>query len=237
MSRTLLVAATLAASWVAVNACAADLPAPVYKGTPPAAVAVPAFSWTGFYVGAEIGGGWGNAPSPYGAPFTATTFPFYQAPSAQRGIFGGGYVGYNFQFDKVVLGLEGDINADAINGDDGGSGGNVNGVAHKWNADIRGRLGYAIFDNTLVYAAGGVSFLNASATNLSRTPIESINRNWTGWTIGGGIEYAITPNLIARVEYRYTDYGNSIARFPLSGYAERINPRINAVLAGIAYKF
>jgi outer membrane immunogenic protein len=237
MRRTLILAGAALGALVC-SAHASDLP--TTKGPPSAPPLVSAFSWTGFYAGAEFGYGWGDAPSPWGAVY-ANTFPFYQAAAHQSGVFGGGYVGFNYQVSSFVFGLEGDLNADGVDGNDGGSGGDVNGVRHRWNADIRGRLGYALFDRTLVYAAGGAAFLGGDATNLSGPGhngiTESIGTTWTGWTIGGGLETAFTSNIIGRVEYRYTDYGKSVANFPLSGYAEQIDPRISSVMVGLAYKF
>ena len=194
------------------------------------------FNWTGPYVGGEIGFGWGNAPSPYGIPSAATTFPFYQDPAKQNGILGGVDIGFNYQFNALVLGVEADAMIDGIRGDDGGSGGDVNGVEHKFNGSVRGRFGFAA-DRALFYGTGGVAFLSADATNTSASPPEKIGTNWTGWTLGGGIEYAVTNNWTTRLEYRHTDYGSSVARFPISGYAENINPVINTVMIGINYKF
>jgi len=236
--RTALILAGAALGALAGSAHASDLP--TTKRPPSASAPVSAFSWTCFYAGAEFGYGWGDAPSPYGG-VNASTFPLYQAAARQSGVFGGGYVGFNYQVSSFVLGLEGDLNADGVDGNDGGSGGDVNGVRHRWNADIRGRLGYALFDRTLVYAAGGAAFLGGDATNLSGPfhdgVTERIGTTWTGWTIGGGLETAFTNNIIGRVEYRYADYGKSVANFPLSGYAEQIDPRVNSVVVGLAYKF
>lgn len=192
------------------------------------------YDWTGPYVGAEIGYGWGNAASPYGFPSTATTFPGVQAPANQNGILGGLDVGFNYQVNALVLGLEADAMFDGIRGDDGGSGGVVNGVEHRFNGSVRGRIGLAA-DRALFYGTGGVAFLSADATGASSA--ERIGTNWTGWTLGAGIEYAISDNWTTRVEYRHTDYGNAVARFPVGGYAEQINPVINTVMIGISYKF
>jgi outer membrane immunogenic protein len=213
---------------------AADLPSRVAPA--PYGVA-PLFTWTGFYVGAQVGYGWGNAPSPYGVPSTATTYTLAQNASKQKGAFGGVHVGYNQQFGSFVLGIEADANIDGVKGNDSGSGGHVNGVNHNWNASVRARAGITPIDRVLLYVTGGVAFLDGKATKEAFAPFESVNTTWTGWTAGVGAEYALTNNITARLEYRYTDYGHSVARFPVNGYAERISPRVNAVLAGISYKF
>jgi len=200
----------------------------------------PAFAedvdWSGVYLGAQAGYGWGHADQPYGS-LNATTFPSSQNAADQSGAVGGLYAGYNMRSGSAVFGLEGDFNIDGIDGDDAQSGGDTNGVKHRWNANIRARAGMLVGDSTLVYAAGGVSFLNAKATNLDATPAEEIPTDWTGWTLGGGIEQAFGPKLKGRLEYRYADYGKSVANFTLSGYSEQIQPKISTVMVGVSYQF
>ncbi|QCI65146.1 outer membrane protein [Phreatobacter stygius] len=230
MKKILLAAVAVGA--LSTGAFAADLGGA--RGPIAAVVVAPVFNWTGFYLGGQVGYGWGSASQPYGVPSTATTFPLIQDAARQSGIVGGLHAGYLYQFNQFVIGLEGDIEASGINGNDRGSGGHINGLKHRWNASVRARAGFAI-DRALVYATGGVAFLGANATNLSFVPAESIGTSFTGWTLGAGVEYAFTPNLSARIEYRYTDYGKSTARF--IGYAERINPQIHTVRLGLSYHF
>ena len=215
------------------GARAADLGVP--RGPIASAIVAPVFNWSGFYLGAQIGYGWGRATQPWAATLTPTTFPLFQADARQTGVLGGLHGGFNYQFNQFVVGLEADIEASGINGNDGGSGGNINGVRHRWNASLRGRAGFA-FDRALIYATGGIAYLNADATNLTGAG-ETIRTSFTGWTLGAGVEYAFTPNVTARLEYRYTDYGKSTAIFPLSGYSERINPQIHTVRVGVSYLF
>lgn len=233
MKKFLLAGAAVAA--LASGAQAADLGVP--RGPVAAAVVAPAFNWTGFYLGAQIGYGWGRATQPWTfVTVNPTTFPNAQADARQSGIVGGGHIGFNYQINQFVLGLEADLEASGINGNDGGSGGDVNGVRHRWNASIRGRAGFAI-DRALIYATGGVAFLSAQGTQISRAPNEFIGFNTTGWTLGAGVEYAFTPNLTARVEYRYADYSARTVIFPVSGYSERIKPQIHTIRFGVSYLF
>ena len=98
----ILIATTAAAS-------AADLPARYAKAPP----IIDTWSWTGFYAGAHVGGGWGTTKSTLtGAAFPGLgavpfTFPFSQ--NSRSGFLGGGQVGYNWQNGWVVLGVQGDI--------------------------------------------------------------------------------------------------------------------------------
>ncbi|PTM53497.1 outer membrane protein [Phreatobacter oligotrophus] len=230
-----LLLATTALVAFAGGAQAADLGAP--RSPVAAAVVAPAFNWTGFYVGAQFGYGWGAATQPWTAVVVnPVAFPNFQANARQSGLLGGVHVGYNWQINSLVLGVVADVEASGINGNDGGSGGDVNGVRHRWNASLRGRVGFAV-DQALIYATGGFAYMNAQGTQTSRAPNEFIGFNTTGWTAGAGVEYAFTPNLTARVEYRYTDYSAKTVIFPVSGYSERIRPQIHAVRLGVSYLF
>ncbi len=78
----------------------------------------------------------------------------------------------------------------------------------NWEASVRGRLGYA-FQNWLVYATGGVAWMNIK--EIYNSPFfgvsETFENTRTGWTAGGGIEYAFAPNWVGRIEYRFADFG------------------------------
>jgi outer membrane immunogenic protein len=67
---------------------------------------------------------------------------------------------------------------------------------------------------------------------------ESVSINGaTGWTAGGGIEWGVTPNWTARVEYLYVDLENSSFSFPLSGRTTTFDDAFNVVRLGVNYKF
>ena len=212
MKRLLLSGVALAALAV-TPALAADLPrkAPVYM--PPAPLA---FSWTGFYVGGsagiigqtghgtDFGDGTGDgliglAPSDYGF-------------GRVGGLFGVD-VGYNWQFaPNWVLGVEADIAGTTINGV------STLGVSSKLNSlgTIRGRIGYA-FDRALIYATGGFAYghvENRASYDNSTAYTVDLSGNRTGWTFGGGLEYAITNNWTARVEALYVDLGSQDTASP-----------------------
>jgi outer membrane immunogenic protein len=238
----------LAVSVIALTssaALAADLaPAPV---EPVAPVYVP-YSWTGFYVGAQIGYTWGDstfdgAGSPAGTPYLSTSVD-------PKGIFGGGYAGYNYQFDGgFVVGVEADINASDAKSDHnafpaGPFGPGLSADSNlKWFGSARLRLGYA-FDRFLPFVTGGVAFGKYDAeTHLPGggvpANLRDIDLNKAGWTIGAGLEYAFTDNIIGRVEYRYTDYGDKkrSGPFQFASQPVRIDLSTNDVRVGVAYKF
>ncbi len=205
------------------SAFAADLPsrkeAPVY--TAPA----PAFSWTGFYAGVE--GGY---------DFLNTNYSGFGHNNLDAGLIGG-VVGYNYQINQFVVGLEG--NAGGVLGSSrnlfvpGANGGTIN-TNSNYYADIRGRFGLA-YDRALFYVAGGVAFgdVNTKYYAPGGAFQASVNSDRTGWTLGGGMDYAITPNWIGRIEYRYTDLGSNYDSFA----ATRIRNNSSAVLVGLMYKF
>jgi outer membrane immunogenic protein len=189
------------------SALAADLPS--RKAAPVYVAPVPAFSWTGFYVGIEGG-----------ADFLSTNVSGF-ATNNQTAVLIGGVVGYNYEFpNRFVLGLEGDAG-----GVIGAKKTNALGFTTdaSYFADIRGRLGYAVVDRALLFAAGGVAF--------GDTNFNGVAQGRVGYTVGGGLDYALTNNLIGRVEYRYTDLG----RQTVNGVSVRQDS--NAVLVGLMYKF
>src|SRR5450631_1245374 len=153
--RFLLPLAGLAA---AAPALAADLP---YRQAPPPIEApiVPLFSWTGLYLGGQIGYGWGTD--------TLTVYPFgFGTNFTPNGVVGGAHVGYNYQINQFVAGLEGDVEGTGISRSFS-PGGALYGTSIPVQGSIRGRLGVA-FDRVLLYATGGAAFasFNTSINNF-----------------------------------------------------------------------
>jgi outer membrane immunogenic protein len=197
----------------------------------------PVYDWTGAYLGLQSGYGWDkNSDIPWGAPGGPLTNN--DGPLVAEGFMGGVYAGYNHQIDKLVLGLEADINYFNFEGDDEDRGGDTNGLDMKWQGNLRGRVGFAL-DNTLFYGAGGWAYMSGDGTirNDPGTPVfERQSTKFHGWTIGAGIEHAFSQNLIARAEYRYTDYSLSVEKYA-RGYDLGFEPEVHTVMFGLAYKF
>lgn len=233
LSKFLLSSSLLLA--MAASAAAADLPSekgpPVYAPPPP-----PVFSWTGVYIGAQAGYGWGHT-SDY------TLFPrgavVQDVGSNSSGFIGGGHAGYNYQIGQFVVGLEGDVNGSTSHSNETNFG-FVGDGREEFDASIRGRIGYA-FDRVLIYATGGGAFgdFHSSLTDPFGV-VESHNPGDIGWTVGGGLEYAIDNNWSVRAEYRYTDYrAGGINYTTLAGSPFTIHEHLtaNRVQAGFSYKF
>jgi len=232
--RKILVIGIAGAACIAIApANAADLGPrrPVYKAPPPAMVPAPAFSWTGCYIGGNIGYGWGrdevsipNIAETAGVPpeqVAGLTVPSVTGDT--KGVVGGGQAGCNYQFaPNWVIGIEGDGEAADIKGDVSESVPFANplppfgvvaitGTAHAqtdWIASVTGRLGWA-WDRVLLYAKGGAAW--AGDKYSVNIPIfgENLSTSETrlGWTIGGGVEWAFWNNWSAKVEYDFYDFG------------------------------
>jgi outer membrane immunogenic protein len=227
MIRKFLVAAAALAA--AAPAFAADLPP--REPPPPYTPAVPLFTWTGLYLGGQIGYAWGTD--------TLTVFPFgFGTNFTPNGVVGGAHIGYNFQFNQFVAGLEGDVEGTGISRNFS-PGGVLYDTKIPVQGSIRGRLGVA-FDRALLYATGGAEFAGFDTSVRGFPGFDQNSTTRTGWTIGGGIEYAVTGNWSVRAEYRYADFGHLAEPTPFTfGFGSFVNHHEteNAVRAGFSYKF
>lgn len=195
-----LLSTVLALAALTGAATAADLgvkvaPAPVVP------VLLPAYSWTGLYVGLQAGYSWNK--DDWGG---IGGVPFFGGPNSKGPIYGG-QIGYNYQINMLVVGLEGSF----AFSDASGTGPCLGGFAtcrteHNWAGDVRGRVGLA-FDRAMLYGAAGAAAENVTLS--IKTPVGSGKASETlwGYTIGGGAEYAITNNIILGVEYKFSDFG------------------------------
>lgn len=214
---------------------AADLPAR-YTPPPPYVSQPPAFTWTGFYVGVNAGYGW-NAQND-----RMLRMPGGRS-DANGGFVGGGQIGYNYQLmpgTGLVIGLEGDLQYADLGADNGSV--SRRGPQGGYFGTVRGRLGHA-FDRVLVYGTGGFAYGDVG-NNVTGPAFRGSNSTdaSAGWTLGGGLEYAFTTNLSAKVEGLYV----SLERDSRTGYgARRLSPvaannnrdEFGIVRAGLNYKF
>jgi outer membrane immunogenic protein len=221
----MLTALALAASvsLVAIGtAQAADLAnRQVYKAPPLA----PTFSWTGFYVGAHVGYGWGGG----NWDSLAATSP------NNNGVIGGGQIGYNWQVAPTwVLGLEGDFSGSGMKGSSTCYPGSLSCSADaNWLATMTGRAGYT-FDHAMLYAKGGAAFINEDFAAVGGLVNATATQTRTGWTVGGGLEYAFAPAWSAKIEYDYMDFGSKATTFTPG--TTNINQTVNAVKVGVNYR-
>jgi outer membrane immunogenic protein len=231
--RSLLVAAALCGVPFAA-AEAADMSTPQAIANAPAYAPppIPIYSWTGFYVGAHLGGAWSSAN------WTDPVSGLGDNPTSS-GIIGGGQLGFNYQVGPWVLGLEGDFSGTSLSGSDTDIAGFTHGTSTDWTSTVTGRLGYAV-NRALFYAKGGAAFANERNTVTSPLGLLSTTATSTqsGWTAGGGIEYAIDPRWSARVEYDYLAFGSQSVSGPVAGTLPgSVDMNIQRVMAGINYRF
>ncbi|HVZ54907.1 MAG TPA: outer membrane protein [Pseudolabrys sp.] len=225
--RRLVTGLLAATSLGIVSAQAADLPikGPVYP-------APPLYSWTGCRLGLNAGGVWGT--SNINIPLYPSNFNVN--PSS---FIGGGQMGCDYQWQQVVIGLEGDFDGMSLSGNGltGGAAAERFGVKWNWEASIRGRLGWTpIGSPWLFYATGGATWANLSNANFTPGLTVTNGQSGTpaGWTVGGGVEYQFTPNWIFGVEYRYSQYQTN--RYVFVGPVD-VNLKTNTVMAKVNYLF
>ncbi|HXW25086.1 MAG TPA: outer membrane protein [Xanthobacteraceae bacterium] len=224
MKRIVLGAAV--AALAAAAAGAADLPPapPVTKA--PVVAPLAAYDWTGFYVGINGGGAWGQS-SFDGATGTLGNF-------GTSGWLAGATAGYNLQYGHAVFGLEGDIDWTNINGSAACVGGTATcQTQNDWLGTARGRLGYA-FDRFLPFVTGGLAVGNINANVPGFGSASNTN---LGWTVGGGLEVALGGNWTAKAEYLYVDLGSFSCGTACTGTPSNVDFTTSIVRGGLNFKF
>jgi outer membrane immunogenic protein len=227
-------------------AVAADLQAPPLVARPPAPP-----SWSGLYLGVNAGGGLGNGRSDFSVVGIG---PFASVNNSLQGAIGGGQIGYNLQSGPFVYGVETDFQGSGVRGSltAPGCSAAVCGIPLSatysekvpWFGTARARIGYGPSD-WLIYATGGYAYArvstDASATAGPATAAFSMKETRSGWTVGGGIEVALTHNWSAKVEYLYMDFGRHSTNWALAGLPIAINDSslvtLNVVRGGVNFKF
>src|ERR1700738_2442497 len=209
-------------------AVAADMPlkAPVFKAV---------YSWTGFYLGGHVGYGGGSlGPGTNPLPLQGVYFPH-----SITGLIGGYQAGYNREFpNHVVLGIEADASFSSPTDAPALTPTPFN-TALDYVGTVRGRVGYA-FGRLMPYVTGGFAWghsqfnLNDGAGKVMAT----LGQNQAGWTAGAGVEFAVSGNWSAKVEYDYIDLSRRM--LDLSGFGLPdigVDPNIHLVKLGLNYRF
>ena len=227
---------------VTTLASAADLPPPVAAPPPRApAVYVPVvYNWSGFYLG--INGGYGFGSSEWNGPAGTSAGSIH--PS---GFLAGGTIGANLQTGGFVFGIEADGDWQDYYGSSvagcGGLGGALGLAAttvcktkSNWLGTVTGRAGWA-FDRVLVFGTGGAAFTDILSGPVPPGAFDSSTE--VGWTAGGGVEYGITENWTAKVEYLFIKFPNGSCNAACGTPTSPVSVGLseNIVRAGINYKF
>ncbi|HEX9613623.1 MAG TPA: outer membrane beta-barrel protein [Candidatus Bathyarchaeia archaeon] len=238
MKKILLLSTLLVTPAIGADLYTKAPPAPLGYGDP----------WNGFYVG--INGGYGFER---GAGSGQTTNFLHNIgtdfATSPQGFVGGLHVGYMWHLpgSGFVFGVEGDGDIATLDGTQQNPGfiGNVN-SKNRWLASFRGRLGYILVPNVLAYGTGGYGWGSADFT-VTGTDGSQVNFKPTlgGAVLGGGIEIALTPSLLARVEYLHyflNDINGSFSGklMPIGVSANMIfhaDDNVSLIRGGLSYKF
>jgi outer membrane immunogenic protein len=230
-ARALAIAAILPAGLA--GARAADLAARYVKA--PITVVGAAWDWSGFYLGADLGGVAQTTADGRSNFFQASigfeNNPQSQAPSSSA-VIAGFHAGYNWQMSHLVLGVEGDWQWTKANysfcrqtdtqslacSDSGGGFVTINSET-RGIGTVRGRFGYAL-DRVLIYGTGGVAFADLHSDITADCRVDGCGASGgqnltsanfstikTGWVAGAGAEWMLSPNWIVRSEYLHVDVG------------------------------
>jgi outer membrane immunogenic protein len=238
--KTRLLGAVLAtAAGLSTTAIAADVySAGSVKDVP---VSVPVTNWTGFYVGLQAG-----------AASNASSLKCENGPcdpisydTSLNSVLAGGYVGYNAQYGRFVLGVEFDMNASL--GKNNFSSGSWEAVedgykiSQSYYGSVRGRAGYLLTEALLGYVTGGWAFAdykfdNPSCPNCADWGnLTLIDGNRDGFVIGGGLEYALSQNVHFKGEYLYSGFGTQTKVYDGVSFPSKLQE--NQVRIGISYNF
>jgi outer membrane immunogenic protein len=200
-----------------------------------ASAAPPLPMWTGFYLGVNAGAAWHK--SSY--DLVDVVPEELTGSKSQLGGTVGGQLGYNWQLQNYVLGIEGDLNwvGSKVSLDNSVFTGSNYSSKLTWLSTIRGRAGTLVDPQTLLYLTGGLAVGGVqNDTNISGG--FSDHKTKAGWTFGGGVERMLTSHWTAKAEALYVDLGSSsVQGFFGAGYTGRFTN--TAVLArfGVNYKW
>ena len=245
------------ASLLTTSAFAADLAPRMYSKAPAPVVAV--YDWTGFYIGGNVGYSWGRSSDTSTLTNAAGTILLTSAGKANLdGIVGGGQIGYNWQMQNWVWGLEADIQGTDEKGSRAFSylpapiiGNNFAptvavpfALSQKidWFGTVRARAGVLVDPKVLLYVTGGLAYGEVKTSEaIGVVPVwfSSATTN-VGWTVGAGIEGVIGGNWTAKLEYLYVDLRTVSGSFTLPStniisYSSHITD--NVLRVGVNYKF
>lgn len=188
----------------------------------------PGFDWTGYYAGLQAGYGWGQSD------ITGTGGGAFSSPDIDGG-FVGGHIAGLWQFDQAVIGAEAELNYSSIDGTAEPEPGNVFGTDIKWFGSMNAKAGYAM-NRVLVYGIGGVAFAGVE-TSQAAGPAFSNTRTHVGWTVGAGVDYALTDKFVVGAQYRYYDFGSEHYDGS-NGFTDRDQDvKLNTVGINLSYKF
>lgn len=193
--------------------------------------------FSGFYGGVQAGNVWSHTATT--SLWGSATGPAEYFGYGQSGVTGGIHLGYNWAERNLLLGIETDLEASGVAGT--GQGNNL--ALHTTTIDrsgsLRARAGL-LAGGTLIYATGGIAYGNVKVEQYTATGLTpyATDEQWkVGWTVGGGIEQAISSRVTLRLEYRYTDLGDLSYYDPSLKMKEVNSLTSHGVRAGFSFRF
>jgi outer membrane immunogenic protein len=227
-------------------ASAADVAPRIYTKAPPPPP--PVYDWTGFYLGGNVGLGFGRNLTTLAIPavFSGETYRL-----GDSGVLGGGQIGYNVQWNWLVLGVEADLQGANLHDDRtcmflcAPLASNIMQYDQKldWFGTVRGRVGIAdgpTFNYfTAGFAYGGVETNLTGAVGAGARGNFTLDETRSGWTIGSGVEAALGGNWTAKIEYLYLNLGTQAASFNFGPAALGLTSDIrqHVFRGGLNYRF
>lgn len=233
---------TAAAALLSTTAFAADAVYSYDSVPAPAVAQVPAYAWTGAYIGLNAGYGGGKVEAYY----TDLEDPEFSGSGSitGNGFVGGAQAGYNWQSGSFVYGVETDIQYSGIEAETTET--DIDGIFTSraeidWFGTTRARIGFVPTERFMAYATGGVAYgkIELSADgSFEGEPFEgpSFSDTRVGWTVGAGAEYAIDNNWSLKTEYLYTDLGKWTV-FEDEIDRNELEFNFHTVRVGVNYKF
>lgn len=192
-----------------------------YQSGPPPVTDLP---WAGWQIGALLG--YGNADTDLTAPANTGEFD-------ADGLVGGVLAGWSWQTDNFVYGFEGDwVWTDMSDSENFGA--NRVNASVDWMAEIRGRAGYLVLPELLIFGMVGYAWADVDLP-VTGPGGGSGSETFSGWQFGGGGEYRFDANWSTRLDYLYTDLDSETVAYTGQGVA--YDPDVHAVRAGLVYKF
>jgi opacity protein-like surface antigen len=205
----------------------------------------PLYDWTGFYIGGHAAYSWAHSDGQ--TTDLANGRVFTPSSSNASAFHGGGQIGYDYMLpSRVVLGIVGTLSSGSHNSSTNVGFREISTSDGKtdYTGSVRARLGYA-FDTWLLYGAAGWGWSHGSSTrtqvtgvvgNAAPGTVETTSTSNSGWTAGGGLDYALAKNWDVFVEYRYSPRTTTLT-FPIAQRSSTVNSTNNAIEAGINWRF
>jgi outer membrane immunogenic protein len=246
MKKVLLGNIALAALLIGASAWAADMPRKAPAAPPAAAPAAPAVSWTGCYLGGNVGAGsaskdWTNATSSElaGEPFELGEADF-------RGFIGGGQIGCDYQLTGtwLTVGLQGMFDGANLRGDVETEDTVFDLTTDvRWFGTVTGRVGFTVQPTWLLYVKGGAAWVRDQHLIVAQgVPFDRADLTRSGWTVGAGAEWMFLPNWSFFLEYDFLGFRTKTIPFTLvngGGFSETVNIRqdVQAIMVGLNARF